>query len=54
MTLAPAFKILSVVDSFEADCPEVLSIGQILRMASVLVLLGLAIGILSLPSLLGV
>ncbi len=54
MSLAPAFRILSVVDSFEADCPEVLSIGQILRMVSVLALLGLAIAILSLPALLGV
>jgi hypothetical protein len=53
MRLAPAFKILSVLDSFEADCPEVLSIGQILRMASVLILLGLAIAVLSLPALLG-
>lgn len=53
MSLAPAFKFLSVVDSDGSECPEVLSIGQIARMAGVLVLLGLAIAIVSLPSLLG-
>jgi hypothetical protein len=53
MSLAPSFKFLAVVDSDGSDCPEVLSVGQILRMLGVMALLGLAITVLSLPSLLG-
>jgi hypothetical protein len=54
MSLAPNFKFLSTLSSEAAECPEVLSMEQIVRMFGVLALLGLAIGILSLPSLLGV
>jgi hypothetical protein len=53
MSLAPSFKFIALVDSSSAECPEVLSIGQIVRMFSVMTLLGLAIAVLSLPSLLG-
>jgi hypothetical protein len=53
MSLAPSFKFLALTDSASAEYPEVLSIGQIVRMLGVMTLLGLAIGLLNLPSLLG-
>ncbi len=53
MSLAPSFRFLALVDSRGTEGPEVLSFGQIVRVAAVMALLGSAIIILSLPPLLG-
>jgi hypothetical protein len=53
LSLAPQFKFITQLEQAGIDCPDVLSIAQVLRAFALFALLGLAIAVLSLPSLLG-
>jgi hypothetical protein len=50
MSLAPVIKIMTLIESPECECPEVLSMDQILRMLSVFAFLALVMALFGLSS----